>query len=495
MAGSHILSIDQGTTGSTAIIIEPGGKPIASVNREFPNYFPRPGWVEQDANEIWHNVQEVIGLALGATSLSHSDIGAIGIANQRETTILWDRATGEPVTRAIVWQDRRTADFCQQLKEDGKERLFSGRTGLVLDPYFSGTKIRWMLENMDGLRSRAEKGELAFGTVDSWLLWKLTGEHATDFTNASRTLLYNIADHRWDEELLGTLNVPASLLPTVKNCADEFGHTRPEVFGGARCPVLGVAGDQQAALAGNFGFSPGASKNTYGTGSFVVANIGDEFQGAVGGLLTTLAADAEGKPLYAFEGSIFTTGAAVQWLRDEMGLIASARETEALAKGVEDTGGVMMVPSFVGFGSPYWDANARAALLGMTLGTSRAHIVRATLEGIAFQVKDVIEAMRGNSNEEIESLAVDGGGTDNGFLMQFQADILGIPVIKRSIRETTGYGAGLLAGMKAGLMDLSEIQQTVKVLQEFTPSMSQDEVQERYARWKKAVEQARQFGG
>lgn len=493
MPQQFVLSIDQGTTGSTVLIVDDQGSIVTSVNEEFPVYFPKPGWVEQDPTEIWENVQSVIAKALTEANLTHGDIAAIGITNQRETTILWDRKTGEPLGRAIVWQDRRTSAFCQQLREDGHEDLFQRKTGLMLDPYFSGTKLRWRFDDDPSIYERAQAGEIAFGTVDSWLLYKFTGDHLTDFTNASRTLLYDIGEKRWDDELCKVLDVPMGILPSVKNAGDDFGTTQGTSFGGVEVPILAVAGDQQAALFGHFGFQPGDSKNTYGTGSFAVANVGETFSGPAGGLLTTLGISAEGTPVYALEGSIFTTGAAVKWLRDDLKAVTSAGETETLARSVPDSGGVYMVPSFVGFGSPYWDADARAALLGVTLGTTTAHIARAVLEGIAYQVKDVIDAMEREGEQEITRLAVDGGATQNDFLMQFQADILGIPVIKRSVQETTGYGTALLAGLRAGVFNLDAVQKTVTVVREFTPSMSDEHRASLYEGWQRAVAATRTF--
>lgn len=487
MTQRFILGIDQGTTGSTALVIGPKGQVLGKYNQEFPQYFPRAGWVEHNPLEIWENVKFVMSQALQAAGVGYDRVAAIGITNQRETTVLWDRATGQPVHNAIVWQCRRTADKCQALREAGYEPLFRERTGLVLDPYFSGTKLAWLLEQSPETRRRAEAGELAFGTVETWLLSRLTGQHLTDFSNASRTLMFNIHTRQWDEELLGILGIPKAVLPEVRGLRSDFGRTMPTAFGGESVAVLATVGDQQAALAGHFGFSAGACKNTYGTGCFVVANMGQRNPGSAKGLLTTLAGDAQGQPVYALEGSIFMGGAIIQWLRDGLGIIGSAAETEALATSLADTGGVYLIPAFVGLGSPYWDSEARGAFLGLTRGSRREHLVRAALEAIAFQTRDVVDAMTREGGVSIPELAVDGGATANGFLMQFQADILGLPVVKRSINETTAYGAALFAGMEAGLFREEELRNSVTVERRYEPQMSTDERESRYAGWQQAV--------
>ncbi|KIQ54317.1 glycerol kinase GlpK, partial [Meiothermus taiwanensis] len=442
----YILALDQGTTSSRAIVFDLEGRPQAMAQQEFMQHFPQPGWVEHDPLEIWQTQLRVAQEAIQRAGIQPGEIVALGITNQRETTVLWERATGRPVHRAIVWQDRRTAPICDELRKEGYEALFRQKSGLVLDAYFSGTKVKWLLQNVPGLRERARKGELCFGTIDSWLIYNLTGGrvHATDVSNASRTLLFNLHTLRWDEELLGILGLPEALLPEVRPSAGLFGETLPELFG-APIPIAGVAGDQQAALFGQACFSPGMAKNTYGTGCFLLMHTGQERVASQNGLLTTLAWQLEGQPPeYALEGSVFVAGAVVQWLRDGLGIIQSSSEVEDLARQVERTDGVYLVPAFVGLGAPYWDAYARGTIVGLTRGSSKAHLARAALEAIAYQSRDVLEAMKADAGLKLSELRVDGGATVNDLLMQFQADILGTPVVRPQVTETTALGAAYL---------------------------------------------------
>jgi len=491
--GRFVLALDQGTTGSTALVFDSKGDVRSRGYSEFTQHYPKPGWVEHEPEEIWQVTRRVARTALRGAKLEPSDIAAIGITNQRETTVVWDRDTGEPVHRAIVWQDRRTAPLCAKLRADGAEALVRDKTGLVIDPYFSGTKIRWLLDNVKGLRKRA--GRLAFGTIDSWLIWKLSGGHAhvTDYTNASRTLLFNIHDRAWDEELLGLLKIPAEMLPRVVASSGEIAVTDRKAFG-ATVPICGIAGDQQAALFGQRCVKPGLVKNTYGTGCFVLMYTGDEAVRSERGLLTTIACNAQGGPAYATEGAIFVAGAAVQWLRDGLGLIKSARETEALARQVDSTLGVYLVPAFVGLGAPYWDPAARGALVGLTRGVGRAHVARATLEAIAYQTRDIVETMAAESGKKVSGLRVDGGAAANDFLMQFQADVLGTTVDRPKVVETTALGAALLAGMGAGVWrasDLDTVRQRDRV---FKPAMKAKQRDDLYAGWQRAVAAVRQLG-
>ncbi len=444
-----VLAIDQGTTGTTCLVIDEQGQAVARAYSEFTQHFPRAGWVEHDAEEIWAVTLRTAREAIEAAGTVPE---AIGITNQRETVVVWDRATGEPVHRAIVWQDRRTTARCRELKEEGLESWVRSRTGLVLDPYFSGTKLEWLLREVPGVRERAEAGELAAGTIDSWLIWKLTGGrvHATDPTNASRTLLYNIDRLDWDDELLALFGVPRALLPEVRPSSGDFGVTDASLFGRA-IPVLGVAGDQQAALFGQGCWAPGLAKNTYGTGAFLLLNTGERRIESSRGLLTTVACDARGGAAYALEGSIFIAGAAVQWLRDALGIIVHAPESEALARELESNDGVYFVPAFVGLGAPHWDPDARGTIVGLTRGTGRAHLARAALEAMAYATRDVLEAMEADSGVEAVELAVDGGAALNDWLMQFQADVIGRPVRRPAMVETTALGAAGLAGLAAGI--------------------------------------------
>jgi glycerol kinase len=445
-----ILAIDQGTTGSTCLLVDEHGDIVSRAYSEFKQHYPQPGWVEHDASEIWNTTLRVAREAV--QSAPAFEMVGIGITNQRETVVLWDRATGEPVHRAIVWQDRRTAERCRGLKSPEREAWVRTRTGLVLDPYFSATKIEWLLKNVPDLRTRAEKGELAFGTIDSWLLWKLTGGavHATDYTNASRTLLYNIDNLEWDEGLLELFSVPRALLPEVKRSSGVFGHTDPALFN-AEIPIAGIAGDQQAALFGQGCTSPGQAKNTYGTGAFLLLNTGQKRIESRRGLLTTVACGPVGEPAYALEGSIFIAGAAVQWLRDELRIIGNAVETEPLARSLEHNEGVYFVPAFVGLGAPHWNAEARGTIVGLTRGSRREHIIRAALESMAYATHDVLQAMVADSSVEARELAVDGGASNNDWLMQFQADILALPVRRPKNIESTALGAAGLAGISVGL--------------------------------------------
>ncbi len=491
----HVLALDQGTTSSRAIVFDDAGSAVAMAQREFRQIFPRPGWVEHDPREIWESQLAVAREALARAGLAAADVAALGITNQRETTIVWDRATGAPVANAIVWQDRRTAGACDRLKRAGLEPLFRERTGLVLDPYFSGTKLAWLLAEVPGVREGAEAGRLAFGTVDSWLLWNLTGgRHATDVTNASRTLLWDIHKQEWDGELLTALGIPRdprNLLPEVLSSSEVYGETIPGLFGGS-IPIAGIAGDQQAALFGQACLTPGMVKNTYGTGCFLLMNTGDRPTPSRHELITTPAWRRAGRTAYALEGSVFVAGAVVQWLRDGLGLIRSAAEVEALAASVPDAGGVVLVPAFTGLGAPHWDAYARGALLGITRGTTAAHLARAALEGIAFQVADVLAAMEADSGLPTAELRVDGGATANDLLMQIQADLTGVPVLRPRVQETTALGAAYLAGLATGVwMDTDEISARWQVERTFEPVLDRGRAAERRARWSRAVERAR----
>jgi len=489
---SRVLAIDAGTTGVTALVVSDEARVVAKGYREFPQHFPRPGWVEHDASEIWHATLDAVGEALGAARIGARDVAAIGITNQRETTVLWDRTTLEPVHHAIVWQDRRTAGRCDELRAE--EPRVRARTGLVLDAYFSATKIEWLLANVEGLRARADAGEIAFGTVDTWLVAKLTGgvTHATDYSNASRTLLYDIYERRWSDELLSTFGVPAALLPEVGPSSGRFGQTDPEAFFRARVPVSGIGGDQQAALFGQACFSPGMTKNTYGTGSFVLMNLGEQAPPPPEGLLVTLACATERRVVYALEGSIFVTGAAIQWLRDGLGIISRASETGPLAESVPDTGGVYFVPALTGLGSPYWDPYARGTIVGLTRGTTRAHLARAAVEAMAYQTRDVVETMTREAGVALSELRVDGGAAVMDFLCRFQADQLGVTVRRPAFAETTGLGAAFLAGLAEGVWSSTEeIGKTWQLDAEFSPAHDPAAGDELYDGWKRAVERSR----
>jgi glycerol kinase len=495
MTKPYILAIDQGTTSSRAMVFDQSGRVVAVAQREFPQYFPQPGWVEQNPWEIWDSVAGVIGDILH--KIDPGQLAGIGITNQRETTVVWDRHTGEPVYPAIVWQSRQTAAICDDLKAQGQEQLFRERTGLVVDAYFSGTKVQWILDHVPGARDRAEAGELLFGTVDSWLLWNLTEErvHATDYSNASRTLMYNIHNLRWDEELCQRLHVPMTMLPEVRDSSGLFGHARPGLLRGvAGVPVCGVAGDQQAALFGQACFQPGEAKNTYGTGCFMLMNTGREAVASGSGLLTTIAWGIQGEVEYALEGAVFVAGAAVQWLRDELGLFPQAAETEALATGIASSDGVYVVPAFVGLGTPYWDSQVRGAIFGLTRGSGKAHLVRATLESVAYQTRDILAVMEQESGIRLQALRVDGGMVANNFLLQFQSDLLRTPVERPVVQETTALGAAYLAGLATGMWkDRSDIARHWRPERRFDPRMPEAEAQRLYDGWLRAVAAARAF--
>jgi glycerol kinase len=486
-----ILAIDQGTTGSTCIVFDERAEPIGRAYREFTQHFPRPGWVEHDALEIWEVTHAVAGEALLDAGVRPGELTAVGIANQRETVCVWDPATGEPLHHAIVWQDRRTAARCAELRAAGHEALIRERTGLVLDPYFSATKMQWLLEHVEGLRERAAAGRALFGTIDAWLLYKLTGAHATDPSNASRTLLFNIHTGRWDPELLELFGVPERSLPTVRPSAGELGRTQPHALHGHAVPVAGVAGDQQAALFGQACTDPGMGKNTYGTGSFVLLNAGFTAPAPERGLLGTVAWEIGGARAYALEASIFATGAAVQWLRDGLGIIAQAAETEALAVSLSSNEGVYFVPALTGLGSPHWDPHARGTIVGLTRGSGRAHLARATLEAIAYQTVDAVRAMEAGAGEPLRELRADGGATANRWLMQFQADVLGVPVLLPEITETTALGAAYLAGVGAGLWTVSDVAAGWRERARFEPRMGEEERAGLLAGWCDALARAR----
>jgi len=493
----YILALDQGTTSSRAILFTPAGEPIAVAQKEFRQIFPHEGWVEHDANEIWSTQLEVARKAMEKAGATADEIYGIGITNQRETTVVWDRKTGEPICNAIVWQCRRTADYCDTLKKDGLTEPVRRKTGLIIDPYFSGTKIRWILENVPGARERAEKGELAFGTIDCWLIWKLTGGrvHATDYSNASRTMLFNINTLEWDEELLELMDIPASMLPEVRPSSGDFGYSEDSLFGGS-IPVAGVAGDQQAALFGQCCYTEGSVKNTYGTGGFLLMNTGEKPVFSKNGLVTTIAWGLNGKVNYALEGSVFICGAAVQWLRDGVGLVSRASETEEIARSVPDNGGVYFVPAFVGLGAPYWDPHARGAMFGITRGTTRAHIVRAVLESMAFQTADVIGVMQKDSGIYIPALNVDGGASSNDLLLETQADLLGRRIVRPACVETTAMGAAFLAGLATGaISSTKEIIKNRSIAAEFCPHATDEERLKRMDGWHKAIRGTVAFTG
>ncbi|MBC7646688.1 MAG: glycerol kinase GlpK [Pseudopedobacter sp.] len=487
-----ILALDQGTTSSRAIVFAHDGSILSRAQKEFQQIFPQPGWVEHDPNEIWSTQSGVMGEALSSAGIRASDIAAIGITNQRETTLIWDRKTGQPIYNAIVWQDRRTAPYCDELRAAGHAEVFQAKTGLVLDAYFSGTKVRWLLEHIPGARARAEAGELAFGTVDSWLVYKLTdGElHITDASNASRTLLYNIHTGAWDSDLLELLGVPPALLPEVRNSSEVYGQTSAGLLG-AQVKIAGIAGDQQAATFGQACLDVGMAKNTYGTGCFMLLNTGLKAVPSQNKLLTTVAWQLEGQKTYALEGGVFVAGAVVHGLRDGLGIIRSSGEVEELAAKVPDSGGVVLVPAFVGLGAPYWDPYARGTLVGMTRGTTAAHIARAALESVAFQSAELLEAMQQDTARlkiGLQELRVDGGGSTNDAMMQFQADILGVPVVRPRITETTALGAAYLAGLAVGFWSgQDELAELWQVGQRFEPNMGDSERQERMHTWKRAV--------
>lgn len=489
----YIMALDQGTTSSRAILFDHAGQVAAVDQYEFTQHYPKPGWVEHDPMEIWDTQLRAARGVLEKAGAGTADVAAIGITNQRETAVVWDRATGAPIYNAVVWQSRQTSPICDELRSRGLEDEVRARTGLLIDAYFSGTKIRFILDAVNGAQSRAERGELCFGTVDSWLLYKLTSgrEHATEYSNASRTLIYNIHETDWDDTLLRELNIPRAMLPEVKDSSGVFGSVDDEWLGGA-IPIAGIAGDQQAALFGQGCTSPGMAKNTYGTGCFLLMNTGSDAHASQNGLVTTIAWGLGGKVEYALEGSIFVAGAAVQWLRDGLGLVKDAAETEALARAVEDTGGVYLVPAFVGLGAPYWDERARGTLVGITRGTTREHLVRATLESIAYQTKDVVDCVAADSGLAATSLRVDGGACQNDFLMQFQADILGVEVQRPDVLEVTALGAAALAGLAVGFWgDATELARATGAGSTFQPSLEASRRDALYAGWKRAVERSR----
>lgn len=493
MEKKYVLALDQGTTSSRAILFDRNGRIVNMSQKEFTQIYPAPGWVEHNPLEIWETQVNAAKEAIRGVDVS--EIACIGITNQRETTILWDKNTGKPVYNAIVWQSRQSSDICDELKKLGLESYIRENTGLVIDAYFSGTKIKWILDNVEGVREKAEKGEILFGTVDTWLVWNLTGGkiHITDYSNASRTMIYNIKTLKWDEKLLDILNMPPEILPEVRQSSEIYGNTKAEIFGG-QIPVSGIAGDQQAALFGQLCFQEGMAKNTYGTGCFLLMNTGEKPVQSKKGLLTTIAWGLNGKVEYALEGSIFVAGAAIQWLRDELKIIHDAADSEYFAKKVESTNGVYVVPAFTGLGAPYWDMYARGVIVGLTRGSNRNHIIRATLEAIAYQTRDVIEAMIDDSGINLTVLKVDGGASANDFLMQFQSDILNVNIERPDITETTALGAAYLAGMATGFWkSKGEVIQNWNMNKKFIPAMGEDERNKLYTGWKKAVERAKNW--
>jgi glycerol kinase len=492
----YILSLDQGTTSSRAILFNKNGEIVHTSQKEFTQHFPKPGWVEHNANEIWGSILSVIATVLSESNVKPEQVEGIGITNQRETTVVWDKETGTPIYHAIVWQSRQTSDICEELKSNGHDDTFRDKTGLLIDAYFSGTKVKWILDHVEGAREKAENGKLLFGTIDTWLIWKMSGgkAHVTDYSNASRTLMYNIHDLEWDNELLDILGVPRSMLPEVRPSSEVYGKTVPHHFFGQEIPIAGAAGDQQAALFGQACFEKGMGKNTYGTGCFMLMNTGDKAVKSDNGLLTTLAWGIDGKVEYALEGSIFVAGSAIQWLRDGLRMLKDAKDSQQYAERVESTDGVYVVPAFVGLGTPYWDSDVRGSVFGLTRGTSKEHFVRATLESLAYQTKDVLKAMEADSGIALKKLRVDGGVVKNDFLMQFQSDLLNVPVERSVISETTALGAAYLAGLAVGYWkDREEISKQWNKDKEFEPKMSEEDQEELYAGWKKAVKAAMAF--
>ncbi|MFC4779545.1 glycerol kinase GlpK [Paenibacillus sp. GCM10023252] len=496
MKSTYILAIDQGTTSSRAMIFDSEGSIVTAAQHEIQQHFPKPGWVEHNANEIWVSVLDVMTSALSEANIGAEQIAAIGITNQRETTVVWDKVTGRPVYNAIVWQSRQTADICEELKAAGHSDLFRDRTGLLIDAYFSGTKLKWILDHVEGARAQAERGELLFGTIDSWLIWKLTGGavHVTDYSNASRTLMYNIHELRWDEELLDILGVPASMLPEVRPSSEVYGHTVKHHFFDHEVPIAGAAGDQQAALFGQTCFEKGMVKNTYGTGCFMLMNTGDQAIRSKNGLLTTIAWGIDGKVEYALEGSVFVAGSAIQWLRDGLRMIRTAQESEGYAEKVSGSEGVYVVPAFVGLGTPYWDSEVRGAIFGLTRGTKKEHLIRATLDALAYQTKDVLDVMEQESGLPLKTLRVDGGVVRNNLLMQFQSDLLGVKVERPVINETTALGAAYLAGLATGYWkDKNEIASKWQAGRAYEPVMPEQERAGLYQGWQRAVQAAMVF--
>jgi glycerol kinase len=496
MEKKYILSLDQGTTSSRAIIFNKAGEIVKVAQKEFTQIYPKAGWVEHDAMEIWGPQSGVAREVLETAGISPEEVAAIGITNQRETTVVWDKNTGKPIYNAIVWQCRRTASICDDIKTAGFEKYIRENTGLVVDAYFSGTKVKWILDNVEGAREKAENGELLFGNIDTWLVWNLTrGKvHVTDYSNASRTMLYNIKDLCWDEKILELMDIPASMLPEVKPSSEVYGTTDENTFGGANIPIAGIAGDQQAALFGQACYDEGMAKNTYGTGCFMLMNTGEKMVPSNNGLLTTIAWGIDGKVEYALEGSIFIAGASVQWLRDELRLINDAADSEYFATKVDDTNGVYVVPAFAGLGAPYWDMYARGTIVGLTRGANKNHIIRATLESIAYQTRDVLDAMQEDSGIKLSTLKVDGGATANNFLMQFQADILGSEVARPVVTETTALGAAYLAGLAVGFWSSrDDIKNNWAVDRLFKNELEDAKKEELYAGWKKAIGRAQKW--
>ncbi|STY75725.1 Glycerol kinase [Macrococcoides caseolyticum] len=492
----YILSIDQGTTSTRVIVFNKDGEIKGVSQREFTQHFPKAGWVEHDANEIWSTVLSRFASVLTESNIRPDQIAGIGITNQRETAVVWDKNTERPIYNAIVWQSRQTQEICNDLKDKGLEDEFREKTGLLLDPYFSGTKVKWILDNVEGAREKAENGDLLFGTIDSWLVWKLSGckEHVTDYSNASRTLMYNIHELKWDEQLLEYLTVPASMLPEVRPSSEVYGKTANHHFFGHQIPIAGIAGDQQAALFGQACFESGEAKNTYGTGCFMLMNTGEKAVKSENGLLTTLAYGIDGKVNYALEGSIFVAGSAIQWLRDGMRMIQSAPQSEEYATNVTDADGVYVVPAFVGLGTPYWDSEARGAVFGLTRGTQKEHFIRATLESLAYQTRDVLDAMEKDSKIEVKTLRVDGGAVKNDFLMQFQSDILDVPVERPEINETTALGAAYLAGLAVGYWKSKDgIRNRWNLEKQFDPKMDETKREDLYKGWQTAVKATQVF--
>lgn len=493
MEKKYILALDQGTTSSRAIIFDKEGQIVQVAQNEFTQYYPETGWVEHDPMEIWGTQSGVAREVLETAGIRPEEVAAIGITNQRETTVVWDKETGKPIYNAIVWQCRRTAAIADKLREEGWEDYIQENTGLIIDPYFSGTKIKWILDNVEGAREKAENGELLFGTIDTWIIWNLTrGQvHVTDYSNASRTMIYNIKELKWDEKILEELEIPRSMLPEVKQSSEVYGETDPQTFGGAKIPIAGIAGDQQSALFGQACFEPGMAKNTYGTGGFMLMNTGEEMVPSKNGLLTTIAWGVDGRVEYALEGSIFVAGAVIQWLRDELKLIGDAEDSEYFATKVDNNNGVYLVPAFTGLGAPYWDPYARGTMVGLTRGANKNHIVRAALESIAYQSKDVLQAMEEDSAIDLQTLKVDGGAVVNNFLMQFQADILGSQVDRPEVTETTALGAAYLAGLAVDFWnDKEEITKRWKVDRSFKPEMTEDKKEDLYKGWQEAVKRS-----
>ncbi|MBG0917645.1 glycerol kinase GlpK [Exiguobacterium sp. SRB7LM] len=492
----YILALDQGTTSSRAIIFDHDGKIVTVAQREFKQYFPKPGWVEHNANEIWGSVLAVMAEAFGSADIDPNEIAGIGITNQRETAVVWEKETGRPVYNAVVWQSRQTADICEELKAAGHSDMVRNKTGLLIDAYFSGTKVKWILDNVEGAREKAENGELLFGTIDTWLIWKLSGgkAHVTDYSNASRTLMYNIYEQKWDDELLDILTVPKSMLPEVKPSSEVYANTIPYHFFGFEVPIAGAAGDQQAALFGQTCFEKGEAKNTYGTGCFMLMNTGEEAVKSDHGLLTTIAWGYNGKVEYALEGSIFVAGSAIQWLRDGLRMLKSAKDSEQYATRIESTDGVYVVPAFVGLGAPYWNSDVRGAIFGLTRGTEKEQMVRATIESLAYQTRDVLTSMENDSGINLKTLRVDGGAVSNNFLMQFQSDILNVPVERPEVSETTALGAAYLAGLAVGFWkDQAEVKEQWKLDKKFDPNMDESHRESLYKGWQHAVEATMAF--